>query len=162
MGKSAKMLIATTGFIYGLVLALYAFGWGVDGPTLTMPLAASPLNVPAAVVDSNPQVFNSLMPALPVLIVAPILAAPFCWAAMAWLVTYAQNSRRRRILTAVLLAHYLGIAAWCVLMGSDYLLRPFRVLIFEGRMLLAFYAAGQIVMWWALLRYRSRSVAATL
>jgi hypothetical protein len=153
MSSNRKKIIALAGFLYGLVLAFYAIAWGVDGPTLTMPLAASPLNLPAAVADTSQS--NLLARVLPVLIVAPILAAPFCWAALALLAACTPGARRRAILAGILAAHYLGVGLWFCLEGTDLLLRPFRILHFHGALLLGFYAAGQLLIWWALLRPRT-------
>ena len=156
MRLTRKKIIGIVGCVYGLVLALYAIWWGVDGPTLTMPLAASPLNVPAAVLDTAP--ISIFIPLLPVLIVVPILAAPFCWSAIALFAWYTQSVRRRVMVGAALVAHYIGVAVWFYVEGENHLLRPFRILQTEGTILLGFYAAGQVLIWWALLRHRSQPV----
>ncbi len=153
MRLARKKAVGAAGFVYGLVLVFYAVGWGVDGPTLTMPLAASPLNVAAAVLDTAP--LNPLIPLMPVLMVAPLLAAPFFWSALAHFARYAQSVRHRLTVAGVLVAHYAGVGIWFALEGESYLLRPFRILRSEGAMLLGFYGAGQVLMWWALLRRRS-------
>lgn len=154
MRSGRKKIIAMAGLAYGLVMAFYAISWGVDGPTLTMPLAASPLNVPAAVLDTGS--FRMFSPLLPALIVIPVLAAPFCWSAMALFAMCAQSVRHRITVAALLVAHYIGVAAWFYLEGEGYLLRPFRILRTEGAILLGFYAAGQLLIWWALLRHRNQ------
>jgi cation transport ATPase len=155
MRSTREKVVGIAGFAYGLVMAFYAIGWGVDGPTLTMPLAASPLNVPAAVLDTAS--LSIFLPLMPVFIIGPILAAPFCWSAMALFARNAQSVRYRMIVAAVLVAHYIGVGVWFVLEGESHLLRPFRILRSEGAMLLGFYAAGQVLIWWALLRHRSIS-----
>ena len=149
MRSFQKKVSGLAGFIYGLVMAFYGIGWGVDGPTLTMPLAASPLNIPAAISDTL-----SIFVPLLALIVVPVLAAPFGWSAMAVFARCVHSLRHRRMIAAVLLAHYIGVGVWFALYGEAYLLRPFRILRSEGAMVLGFYMAGQVLIWWALLRQR--------
>ncbi len=151
-----------------MVMAYFAVMFSVDGPTLPMALAASPLNVPAAVVDSRE--LGKLIRLEPALMVLPLLAAPFCWSAIALFAADAEHSGRNGAVRAVLLAHYVGIAIWFWLYGSDYLLRPFLSHYASGLQItskglrlrnispLVCYAVGQFLIWWALLRYRIRGI----
>jgi len=150
--KDRSKLAAVAGFVYGSILAFYAVAWGVDGPTLALPLAASPLNVPAAILDKvSTQVIS-----VPeeVMWLTSIILAPFGWLALALSASRALGSRRRIVISGILVAHYVGIGISFALIGEEYLLRPFRVLTFEGASLLTFYAVGQGVIWWELFYHR--------
>jgi hypothetical protein len=152
MCTAKKIFVFIAGFIYGLVLSYFGLAWGVEGPTLTLPLAASPLSIPALVLDNGSAALrNGLMPAL---ILVPIIAAPFCWASIAFVAAYPRSPRREVIVAAVLLAHYIGIILSFHLAGTKYLLRPFLAGTSMGEMILGFYAAGQGLIWWAWLRNR--------
>jgi hypothetical protein len=148
--KCSKPLPAILGFVYGAILAFFAIAWGVDGPTLTLPLATSPLPVPVAILDNMTSPNIDLLEAL---MLTCIASAPFGWMILAHKASRAKNSRTRIILVTVLTAHYAGIALSFAVWG-DYLLRPFRVLTMLGGLLIAFYAAGQGVLWWVLMAHR--------
>lgn len=163
IGSRREMASAAMGLIYGVVLTFYAVMFSVDGPTLPMPLAASPLIVPAILLDAMP--ITSFSPAIvEAVTIVSILAAPFCWAAMAFLAADVQHPRYRRFLVATLWAHYAGIAACFLLLGPHLLLKPFVAYYHDTGLPLnskglklvhiepiLIYATGQILLWWELL-----------
>ncbi len=159
-----KIIIAV-GFFYGLVLVFYALFLGVEGPTLPMALATSPLSAPFLVLGIlEHSGLRDLIAGVLIFLVGALttisfFAAPFGWSAMAFFANDVQHPRRRLIAATVLVGHYIGIALWFYAFGAHYLLRPFFLYPqpYRGPQLsnlfpLEFYVVGQILLWWTLLR----------
>lgn len=152
MGNGVKALIAAAGFLYGVVLVFHALWWCAEGPVFTMPIAGSPLNLGWVIVRAG-NIQSEMARALAVIF--PLFVAPFCWAWLAVFAACARNQIRRTVVIWTLLAHYAGIGAWFALIGSD-LLTPFHdtLMTVYSTVLLIFYAAGQSLLWWAMIRAR--------
>jgi hypothetical protein len=108
--------------------------------------------IPVAILDNWA---SSNVHLVATLILTPVVLAPFGWMILAHEAARATSTRRRTFCVSVLIAHYAGIAFSFASWG-DYLLRPFRVLTTLGEVLIAFYAAGQVLLWWVLIANRRR------
>ncbi len=151
LGKRAACV---AGFAYGFVLAVYAASWGTHVPTLTMPLAASPIIVPAAFL-SDPSIFRNEILRTTLLLI-PIVFTPLFWSAIAFLIVYGRSIWCRVGVVSALFAHYVGAAIWFYVASGQSIRWAMYVLRAERPYLVLFYVAGQDLLWLSLLFAWSR------